>query len=804
MTTRRRPQWQSRLVARFYSRPTARLNAGMLERWNAGIVRERRDNDSCGQLSADNPVRIHGGQHSSHDLSNSSISKSQHASIHGIAVAGLLVFAGAIPLRADVRLPHVLGSHMVLQRGRELPFWGWADPGERVSVQVGDGQAVTAEAGQDGRWRLALPPMEAGGPFTVSVAGNNRVVLEDVLVGEVWVCSGQSNMQWTVQSSLNFEEEKAAAQFPHIRHLTIPRIPANLPVEDRDASWAVCSPETVAGFSACAYFFGRELHRELDVPVGVINSSWGGTRIEPWTPPAGFAAVPALADIHRQVMLTDPASQVYKDRLKEFLAQTEQWLAKAGDAMAAETVLEASPTYPAELRPLTHHQNPTTLYNGMIHHLVPVAIQGAIWYQGESNHGEGKLYTEKMKALIGGWREVWGQGDFPFLYVQIAPYHYGSENPYTLAAFWEAQADALSVPGTGMVVTNDIGNVKDIHPKNKQEVGRRLALLALNGTYGRTDVVASGPVFRSMAIEGDTIRLAFDHVGGGLASRDDQPLSWFQIIGRETDFEEAAAVVDGETVVVSAPNVKEPVAVRFAWHKLAEPNLMNKAGLPARPFRAGEVPERDWLALKVPEAKAYSLVYDVDLAEADKEIAYDVDNRTKISGPFDRIAYFLELQKPEGPTQYAYVSMDAFTDDLAKVGVPTLGTKARFQQKVTGMNVVSNVAGIVTGNGLTGGNIEFWPHNYGPPNSAAVPNASAAVWDFGDQPSDPVDGYGCMQVHNHEAKQTIFAFNNWKAKQNANIGIGNSEGKTRDWTFVGNGHTYTVKRLRVLVHPSKP
>ena len=714
---------------------------------------------------------------------------------------GLLLFAGAIPLQAEVRLPHVLGSHMVLQRGRELPVWGWADPGEHVSVQLGDGQAVTAETTEDGRWRVVLPPMDAGGPFAVTIAGTNRIVLEDVLVGEVWVCSGQSNMQWTVQSSLNFAEEKAAAQFPHIRHLTVPRIPASLPVEDRDASWTACSPETVGAFSACAYFFGRELHRELDVPVGVINTSWGGTRIEPWAPPVGFAAVSALADIHRQVILTHPTSQAYRDRLTGFLTQTEQWLAKAREAMATEVVLEAAPAYPAELRPLTSHQSPTTLYNGMVHPLVPFAMRGAIWYQGESNHGEGKLYTEKMKALVGGWRHVWRQGDFPFLYVQIAPYHYGTEDPYILPAFWEAQADALAIPQTGMVVTNDIGNVKDIHPKNKQEVGRRLALLALVGTYGRPDVVASGPVVKSMAIEGDTIRLSFDHVGGGLAAKDDQPLSWFEIIGRETDFEKATATIDGDTLVVSAPNVTEPMAVRFAWHKLAEPNFMNQEGLPGRPFRIGEVPERDWLALKVPEAKAYTLVYDINLVNADKEIPRDVDNHTKLDGAFDRIAYFLEIQKPGQPLHYAYVSMDAFTDDPAKIGVPTLSTKAHFQQKVTNMNVVSNVAGIVTGTEMTGGNIEFWPNNYGPPNSAAIPNASTSVWDFGDQPGDPVDGHGCMQIHNHEAKQTIFAINNWKAKQSASIGIGNSEGKTLDWTFVSNAHSYTVKRLRVLVRP---
>jgi sialate O-acetylesterase len=306
-----------------------------------------------------------------------------------------------------------------------------------------------------------------------------------------------------------------------------------------------------------------------------------------------------------------------------------------------------------------------------------------------------------------------------------------------------------------------------------------------------------------MDIEGDRIRVCFDHLGGGLASRDDKPLTWFEIIGKETDFVKAEAAIENDSVVLSSREVKQPVAMRFAWHRDAEPNLMNKEGLPAMPFRAGEPPVRDLLAIHVPEAKEYQLVYALDLAKASANIVYDEDYRARVTGRFDRIAYFLELQKAGEPVKWVYASMDAFTDDLGKIGVPTFASKALFQKKVANMNVLSNVEGIVTGTGLKGGNIEFWPHNYGPSNTVNIPNASSELWDFGDQVSAPEDGYGSMQVHNHEAKQTIFALNDWKGGQAADLGIGNSEGQTRDWTFTRNASQYIVKKLRVLVRQAK-
>ncbi len=715
-----------------------------------------------------------------------------------------LVFAfAAVAAHAEVRLPGFFNDHMVLQRDQPIAVWGWAKPGEDISVTLAGQSAVfPTPAGVDGRWRATLKPMPAGGPHTLTVEGSNKVVIKDVLIGEVWLCSGQSNMEWVVRNSDNPEREIAAAKFPQIRHVKVAKNTSGHPLDDLSARWEVCSPETAGNFTAAGYFMARELHKELGVPIGLINSSWGGTRIEPWTPIPGFGQVPALKDILNQVSLTQPDNAAYQARLTKHIADTEKWVGEARQALTAKSPVAPSPDYPNEIKPLTRHTHPTALYNAMIAPLVGYTMRGAIWYQGESNHSEGMMYHEKKKALVGGWREVWGIGDFPFYYVQIAPYQYGSEDPKILARFWEAQAASLEIPHTGMIVINDIGNIKDIHPKNKQDVGHRLALLALKNDYGRKDIVASGPVFDSLTLEGDQLRVKFKNAAGGLKSRDGKPLTHFELIGEQAEFVPAEARIDGDSVVLSAKNVKQPAAMRFAWHKLAEPNLANGAGLPASAFRAGEVPDYDFLELKVKEADDYELVYDLDLKKLGRDIHYTTDNSKKLKGEFDRVAYFIEL-RGSGGLQYAYASMDAFTGDLSKIGMPAVAAKAHFQTEVKNLTVVSNVKGVANGVNLPGGNIEFWPNNYGPTNSAKVRNASDSLWDFGDEPADPVDGYGCMQVHNADAKQTVFAVNQWKSGAGADLGIGNSEGRTRDWTFSGNAHTYETARLRVLVRLKK-
>jgi len=452
--------------------------------------------------------------------------------------------AAPLLVQAEVKLPSIIGDHMVLQREREIPIWGWDTPGTKVTVTLGDAKA-SAEAGQDGKWMVKLPKMSAGGPHKITITGTNSVELKDVLVGEVWLCSGQSNMEWSVAQSDNAQEEIKAGNHPRIRHIKIPHTPAETPQSNVPSDgWQLSSPETVGRFTAVGYYFGRHLQENLDVPIGLIGSNWGGTRIEPWTPPAGFKAVPALQEI---------ASK-----------------------------LDKFPQKNAEGK--INHQTPLALYNGMIAPLVPYAIRGAIWYQGESNNGEGMLYFEKMKALVSGWRTLWNDPDLPFLYVQLAPYKYGGD-PTRLAGIWEAQLKSLSIPNTGMAVTVDIGNTKDIHPRNKQDVGKRLALWALAKVYGKSGIVYSGPLYRSMSIEGNKARIHFDHAGGGLVSRDGQPLTHFQIAGEDGEFVDAKAEIDGESVLVWAEGVSKPAAVRFAWHQEAEPNLSNKEGLPASPFR---------------------------------------------------------------------------------------------------------------------------------------------------------------------------------------------------------------------------
>ena len=716
----------------------------------------------------------------------------------------LVVGASQGPLaRADVRLPKVFGSHMVLQQNQPVTVWGWAQPGETVRVTLAT-ETKEAKANERGEWKIALSPLKAGGPYTFSASGSSTVTLEDVMVGEVWLCSGQSNMEQGIASCRDAQKEIAEADYPNIRLLMVPNRFTPEPQQDMEGTWKVCSPKTVAedgwgGFSAAAYYFGRELHKQLGVAVGLIDATWGGTVIQTWTPPEGFAAVPALKKDYERVMLGDPRATLHQERLDQVLKETQQWVEAGKQALADRTLVPPMPAYPEELLPPRDVQHATALYNGMIHPLCPFALRGAIWYQGESNLGETAFYTERMKALVGGWRQVWGLGDFPFLYVQIAPFNYGG-NPRVEAEFWEAQTAAQSIPNTGMVVINDIANLSDIHPTNKQDVGKRLALWALAKTYGKENTVYCGPTFKSMSIDGGTIRISFDHVGGGLASRDSKPLTWFEVIDADTGgFVKADAVIDGATVVVSAPEVKKPVAVRFAWHMLAEPNLMNVEGLPVGAFRAGNVPVRDLLQMEVPEAKDYQLVYDLDLAKLGQTITYTADNSSRINQPFDRVAYFLELQSGNGDPQFVYVSMDAFTTDLGKIGVPTVVSGARFQQDVANLNVLSNVKQIATGTGLKGGNIEFWPNNYGTPNSANVPNASGQVYDFGDEPADPAGGYGCMQIHNHDAKQTLFAVNHWVEGAKADIGIGNQPANQPDWTFAANASSYPVRRLRVLV-----
>ncbi|MFK7769326.1 MAG: sialate O-acetylesterase [Mariniblastus sp.] len=711
-----------------------------------------------------------------------------------IASLAIFSFSTGNQCSADVRLPGFFTDHMVMQQQVELKIWGWAEPGETIAVTLGESTKETAAA-DDGTWQVKLPAMKASkDPLTLTVKGQTKITLRDILIGEVWLCSGQSNMEWSVRASGNPDAEIAAANYPMIRHMKVGRDPQSLPVDDIKSQWQVCSPDTVAGFTAAGYYMARHLHKELDVPIGLINSSWGGTRVEPWIPASGFKKSDALQEISESVEQKIPRSPLNKALLENHMAAMETWMVSAKSARDAGKPVEPNPVFPAELAPFKSHQDPTMLYNGMIHALVGYPIRGAIWYQGESNHVEGDSYYDKKQALISGWRELWGIGDFPFYFVQIAPYKYGNEAPDVLAEFWEVQEKTLQVPNTGMVITTDIATVNNIHPPNKQEVGRRLALLSLKNDHGK-DIVASGPKFESIEMLGDKIKVNFSNTGGGLTTRDGKAPDWFEVVDASSEgFQMADATIDGDSVLLTSSKVKTPVAMRFCWNKIAEPNLVGGTKLPVGAFRAGEVPG---FTSTIPGFKDYQLVYKIDLAKLSTSPAYDM-NRSKTVGKFDRVGYLLELESDRGP-QKLFVSMDAFTDDATKIGIPVLTSNAVFQMPVKAMDVYSNVEGIETGQAITTGNIEFWPHNYGATNFAKIPSASATMFDFGDQKGAPADGYGSMQVHNHAAKQTLFAINHFKQGANADIGIGNSEGNHRDWTFTGSGSTYSKKTLSIFV-----
>ena len=501
-----------------------------------------------------------------------------------VALSCLTLLAGLTgSSRADVRLPHIFGDHMVLQREKPVRVWGWADTGEKVTVTI-ESEHAEATSDEHGAWKVELPPVSAKSAIEVKVAGKNTIVLHDVLVGEVWVCSGQSNMQMTVSSSNNARKEIKEANHPEIRLFTVPMRPAGDPAEDVTAAWTACSSKTVPNFTAVGYFFGRDLHEQLGVPIGLINSSWGGTRIEPWTPIVGFRDVPELKGILGDI---EKARAEFAKATAAALPRYAEWLSRAEKAKENHEYIPSPPEWPVS--PLSTNYTPTGLYNGMIHPLVPFAIRGALWYQGESNLGDGMLYLQKMKALIDGWRSVWNEGDFPFLFVQLAPYRYGTANPTLLPKLWEAQTAALSIPDTGMAVTIDVGNPTDIHPKDKQDVGKRLALWALAKTYGK-QIVYSGPLYKSMSIDGSKVRVKFEHVGGGLVARDNKPLNWFQVAGEDKKFVDADATIDGDSVVVSSSKVPKPVVVRFAWDQVADPNLQNVEGLPAAAFNTESVP----------------------------------------------------------------------------------------------------------------------------------------------------------------------------------------------------------------------
>ena len=506
----------------------------------------------------------------------------------------LLTTLAAVSAQADVKLPVIFSDRMVLQRDQKVPVWGWADEGEKVTVEFAGQKAETVAKG--GKWSVTLTPLKGsstGAKFSVS--GKNKVEFNDVVVGEVWFCSGQSNMEWSVAASKNAKEEIAKANNPRIRHFKVPHVTATEPQTEVKTSggWLLTSPTTVGGFSAVGYYFAREIQKDLDVPIGLIGCNWGGTRIEPWTPPVGFQSVPALKADFADKLASFPARTpaVILETQPALDATGKPILDKAGKATTKPVLDEkgkqkSRPVLDKDGKQVVNvsSSSPLSIYNAMVHPLIPYAIKGALWYQGESNNGEGMLYFEKKKALINGWRALWQQGDFPFLFVQLAPFNYGAPRAEQLPGIWEAQTATLSVPNTGMAVTTDVTTIRDIHPPDKQTVAHRLALWALAKTYNKAVASYASPLFDTLKVEGSKAQVSFKNAAG-LKSLDGKPLTWFTVAGADKKFVEAKAEIVGNNVVVSADGVAKPVAVRFGWNQIAEPNLANAAGLPASPFR---------------------------------------------------------------------------------------------------------------------------------------------------------------------------------------------------------------------------
>lgn len=490
-----------------------------------------------------------------------------------------LILVGA--LHADVRLPGILSEHMVLQRDVPITLWGWADPHETVTVTF-RGHERRTSADQDSLWELQLPPCRAGGADTLRVTGHNVIVLSDVLVGEVWLCAGQSNMEMGVGAVAPEDAALARQRLPRIRLFDVPRLAAVRPLDDVDAHWKLCGEEIALRFSAVAFFFGYELWEQLKVPVGLIESSWRGTYIEPWIPRDGFGGSPSLEAFQRQIVKAD---EEYQAALEHSLPETEAWIRTARRAQERGLPLPAQPLAP--LYALHERNHPTTLFNGMIHPCTRFAIRGALWYQGEANIRDGMLYATKLRALIDAWRTAWNLGEFPFYYVQLPPFHY-QEWEECLPWLRHAQFAVLDVPNTGMAITMDIGNLHNQHPLEKRAVGHRLALWALAKTYARDDLVYSGPLYESVSFHGSEATVAFQHTETGLATLDGEPPSWLEVAGADGHFMPAIGRIDGSRLIVASPEVAAPVAVRYAWHQDALPNLINGAGLPASPFRTDE------------------------------------------------------------------------------------------------------------------------------------------------------------------------------------------------------------------------
>lgn len=490
------------------------------------------------------------------------------------SVALLFASIVASSVNAEVRLPNTLSSHAVLQREAPIHIWGWADPNETVTVRFHD-QTRSASTNSAGEWGLWLMPEHAGGPYTLTVQGSSTVTLSDILIGDVWLASGQSNMEIPLNGFpgnaviKNAQQEIAQANLPTVRLLRLAKKTSDFPLNDISATWTACTPQTAAEFSAVAYFFGRDINAREHVPIGLIDSTWGGTPVESWISLDGIAPDAGLMPIYAS--LAEMARE--QNALIPIIAKEKQ------EDEAAAQANQPRPQHP--WHPSLASWIPSGIYNGMIAPETPYTIKGVIWYQGEANSHPKRapMYARLFPTLIADWRQKWKEGNFPFLYVQISNFESPKEDWGTIR---DAQRRTLAVANTAMAVSLDVGQADNVHPPDKQTVGSRLALAARSMVYGE-QLEYSGPLFRTATIDGPAMRIWFDHAKDGLTSRGPE-LEGFEIAGADGKFVPATARIDGLTVVVQAQSVSNPRAVRYAWASFTKANLFNKEGLPASTF----------------------------------------------------------------------------------------------------------------------------------------------------------------------------------------------------------------------------
>ncbi len=507
-----------------------------------------------------------------------------------------LLFGGSclvvFGVRADVSLNNMFGDHMVLQQGIHNRVWGTAAAGEAVTVAfAGQSHGATADAG--GRWEVLLDPVaEYGGPHALTVTGKNTITFNDVMIGEVWICSGQSNMQWAVNQANDPDLEKAAANFPAIRFVSVPQVGTQEPQANFEGRWQICSPATVGDFSAVGYFFGRQLHQTLGVPVGLIDNAWGGSAAEAWVQREKIAAHPTLNAIHDRWMKMEAAMPA---AMQEFEKKLADWKAAERQAKADGKPAPKPPTSPDG--PMKGNQRPGNIHAGVLTPSIGYGIRGVIWYQGESNAGRAHQYRTLFPAMIESWREEWklaDNHDFPFFWVQLADFKAEAAEPgeSDWAELREAQTMTLdALPNVGQAVIVDLGEGKDIHPRNKQDVAKRLARWALAETYGREGIACRSPRYQAMEKEGTRVLLSFTDVAGGWRPFDVAEPVGFTVAGSDRKFVPAQAEIqkDGR-IAVWSDAVAEPVAVRYAWADNPVCNMYSAAGLPLTPFRTDDFP----------------------------------------------------------------------------------------------------------------------------------------------------------------------------------------------------------------------